>query len=303
MIADPHSIAPRVPATVLALLAILLWSTLAALTVKLGGLPPFLLAGTSLLIGSLAGSHRLRKWRAPLPMLALGVYGLFAYHAALFTALRLAPAVEANLLNYLWPLLIIVLTPAFFRGRRLTARQVAAALLGFAGAALLVTGGRVAFDPAHVWGYALAIAAALIWSTYSLASARRAAAQAPPISLFSAVSGALALLCHALFEPRAAFVAADVPWLLLLGLGPMGVAFLAWDAALRRGDPRTIGLLSYLTPLLSTLLLALTGGGHLTGVSLAAMVLVVGGALLGTWPVGIRTARAAARPSRGSTGP
>jgi drug/metabolite transporter (DMT)-like permease len=168
---------------------------------------------------------------------------------------------------------------------------------------MLVTGGRVAFERAHAAGYALAIAAALIWSTYSLASARRAAALAPPVSLFGAVSGLLALLCHALFEPRAAIAAADVPWLLLLGLGPMGVAFLAWDAALRRGDPRTIGLLSYLTPVLSTLLLALTGGGRLTGVSLAAMVLVVGGALLGTWPVVLRPARAAATPSRDSTGP
>jgi drug/metabolite transporter (DMT)-like permease len=228
-------------------------------------------------------------------VLALGVYGLFAYHAALFTALRLAPAVEANLLNYLWPLLIVVLTPVFFRERRLTGRHVVAALAGFAGAALLVTGGRgqLAFDRAHAGGYALAIAAAVIWSTYSLASARRGAAQAPPVSLFGAVSGLLALLCHLLFEPRATIAATDLPWLLLLGLGPMGVAFLAWDAALRRGDPRTIGLLSYLTPLLSTLLLALTGGGRLTGVSLAAMVLVVGGALLGTWPVGVRKRPAA----------
>ncbi|MBK8167793.1 MAG: DMT family transporter [bacterium] len=301
----PHApTSGRRPAPMLlALLAILLWSTLAALTTRLDGLPPFLLAGTSLLIGSLAGVPRWRRWRAPLPMLALGVYGLFAYHAALFMALRLAPPIEANLLNYLWPLLIVVLTPAFLRERRLTARQIAAALLGFAGAALLVTGGRVAFDRAHAAGYALAIAAAVIWSTYSLASARRRDAQAPPVSFFSAVSGLLALLCHALFEPRAVFVAADVPWLLLLGLGPMGAAFLAWDAALRRGDPRTIGLLSYLTPVLSTLLLALAGGGRLSGVSLAAMVLVVGGALLGTWPAGVRTARASATPSRGSIGP
>ena len=150
-----------IPALILALLAILLWSTLAALTVKLRDLPPFLLAGTSLLIGSLAGIHRLRAWRAPVPVLALGVYGLFAYHAALFTALRLAPAVEANLLNYLWPLLIVVLTPVFFRERHLTGRHVVAALAGFAGAALLVTGGRgqLAFDRAHAGGYALAIAA------------------------------------------------------------------------------------------------------------------------------------------------
>lgn len=288
---------PRAGAPVLlALLAIVLWGTLAALTVHLRHLPPFLLAGTSLLVGSLAGLGRGRPWRAPLPVVALGVYGLFAYHAALFTALRLAPAVEANLLNYLWPLLIVVLTPAFFRERRLSARQVAGAAAGFAGAALLVAGrdtnGGADVPHGHrLAGLALAAAAALIWSTYSLASARRGASSAPPVGLFGAVSGALALGCHALFEPRVQFAPADLPWLLLLGLGPMGWAFQAWDAALRRGDPRTIGLLSYLTPLLSTLLLAAKGSGRLTAATGGALVLIVGGALLGAWPVEVRKRR------------
>jgi drug/metabolite transporter (DMT)-like permease len=293
----PHASSSRPGAPVLlALLAILLWSTLAALTVRLQGLPPFLLAGIALLVGSLAGLGRGRPWRAPLPVLALGVYGLFAYHAALFTALRLAPPVEANLLNYLWPLLIVVLTPAFFPGRRLGRRQVAGALAGFAGAALLVagvgaTGGSAAPGGHRLVGLVLAALAALIWSTFSLASARRGADATSPVGLYGAVSGALALACHALFEPRVAVAAADVPWLLLLGLGPMGLAFQAWDAALRRGDPRTIGVLSYLTPLLSTLLLAITGGGRLTAATGVALALIVGGALLGARPVEVRKRR------------
>ena len=280
----------------LALLAILLWSTLATLTVRLQGLPPFLLAGVALLVGSLAGLGRGRPWRAPLPVVALGVYGLFAYHAALFAALRLAPAVEANLLNYLWPLLIVMLTPAFFPARRLDRRQVAGAMAGFAGAALLVAGGAVpasgaAADGHRFAGLALAALAALIWATFSLASARRGVGATAPVGLYGAVSGLLALLCHALFEPRVPIAAADLPWLLLLGLGPMGLAFRAWDAALRGGDTRAIGVLAYLTPLLSTLLLAATGGGRLTAAAGVALVLIVGGALLGTWPVEVRKRR------------
>ena len=75
-------------------------------------------------------------------MLLLGVYGLFAYHFCLFLALRLGPPVETNLINYLWPLLIVVLSPLILPGMTLGPRHVAGALLGFAGAALLVTGGR-----------------------------------------------------------------------------------------------------------------------------------------------------------------
>ncbi len=267
--------------------AILLWSSLAALVVRLRHLPPFLLVGSCLLIGALCGIHRMHEWGAMLRggkrWLLLGVYGLFGYHFALFMALRLAPPVEANLINYLWPLLIVVLAPAFVRGVRLTARHIAAALCGFAGAALLVTGGHFAFSGEYAAGYALAATAAFIWSTFSLALNRLGNLPTAVTGLFCAVSGALALACHFLFEPAAALAAADIPWLIVLGVGPMGLAFFAWDAALKRGDPRAIGALSYVTPLLSTLILAAFGGAALTPVALAAMALIVGGAVLGTW--------------------
>jgi drug/metabolite transporter (DMT)-like permease len=59
--------------------------------------------------------------RAPLAgstasTLLLGVYGLFGYHFLLFLALRSAPPLEANLVNYLWPLLIVVLAPVLLPG-------------------------------------------------------------------------------------------------------------------------------------------------------------------------------------------
>jgi len=274
----------RLPPLVHALCAVLLWSTVATLSVTLRAVPPFLLVGTTLLIGSLVSVHRIRDWRAPWRVLALGVYGLFAYHFALFVALRRAPAIEANLINYLWPLLIVVLTPLFVRGKRLGLRHVLAALSGFCGAALLATGGKFSFAWQYASGYALALAAALIWSTYSLMTSRLGSVSSVLVGMCCAVSGALALLCHAAFEPAYVFAAGDWPALIVMGLGPMGLAFFAWDAALKRGDPRAIGLLSYLTPLLSTSLLAATGYGTLSGPGLVAMLLIVGGALLGTWP-------------------
>ena len=99
--------------TLFALGAIALWSTLATLGLALAHVPPFLLTGLSLLIGSLIAlplsRFDMRQWRVPLRTLALGVYGLFGFHFLLFMALRNAPPVEANLVNYLWPLLMVVL--------------------------------------------------------------------------------------------------------------------------------------------------------------------------------------------------
>jgi drug/metabolite transporter (DMT)-like permease len=266
-----------------ALGAIALWSTLALLGLKLRAVPPFLLVGCALLLGSVFGLRRIRLRELRPAVLLLGVYGLFAYHFCLFVALRLAPPVEANLINYLWPLLIVVLSPVFLRGASLGARHVGGAALGFGGAALLVTGGSVGFSRDAALGYALALAAAVIWSTYSLLTKRIGDFPTSAISAFCLVSGALSLGCHQLFEAAYGFRVVELPWLLLIGLGPMGAAFYLWDRALKRGDPRRIGTLAYLTPLASTVLVATLGGGQLRAGAMLAAGMIVAGAVIGNW--------------------
>lgn len=276
-------------ASLLALAAIALWGSLAPLGVSLAHVPPFLLTGCALLIGSLIGlvltRGRLAQWKLPLPTLALGLYGLFGYHFLFFIALRYAPPVQANLVNYLWPLGIVLMAPLFLPGMRLHALHIAAAFLGFAGAALAIVGGRDlqgAGMGTWAWGYIPALASAFIWASYSLLTRRVPAFPSSAIGLFGLVSGLLSLLCHALLETPAALSAHD--WLLLLamGLGPLGGAFYLWDAALKRGDARQIGVLSFITPLLSTLaLLWLRGEWPSPSVVLAA-AMIIGAAVLGS---------------------
>jgi drug/metabolite transporter (DMT)-like permease len=267
-----------------ALGAIVLWSTLAWLGLALAHVPPFLLVGLALFVGACGSVHRLRDWRAPLPVLALGVYGLFGFHFLLFLALRLAPPVEANLVNYVWPLLIVLLAPVMLPGVRLRTRQVLAGAVGFAGAAWLMLGAAKGSGTTPggnaVVGYACALGSAFVWATYSLGTKRRGDFPTATVGLFCALSGGLALACHALFEPRASLAWRDAPYLLALGLGPMGAAFFLWDAALKAGDPRRIGALAYLTPMLSTLVLAAATGTVLSVRTLAAMALIVGAAVL-----------------------
>lgn len=270
--------------TPLALGAIALWASLATLGVRLSHLPPFWLTGVALLIGSVMALPLSRwdprQWRVPLPTLLLGVYGLFGFHFLLFIALRHAPPVQANLVNYLWPLAMVVLAPVFLPGLRLSARQVLAALLGFAGAALAITGGR-AVDGSLAWGYLPALASAFVWASYSLLTQRVPPFPTAAIGLFALVSGVLSLACHVLLEPAVTLSAQDGLWLLLMGLGPLGAAFFLWDAALKRGDARQIGLLSFLTPLLSTLLLLWSRGDTPHPSIALATALIVGAAWLG----------------------
>ena len=273
-------------ANLYALGAITLWASLASLGVALRHVPPFLLTGIALGLGSLLALPFVLRdphaWRIPASTLLLGVYGLFGFHFLLFIALRHAPPVEANLVNYLWPLLIVVLAPLFLRGVRLHTLHVVAALLGFAGAAIAILGSGTGSAGGWAWGYLPALASAFVWASYSLLTQRVAAFPTTAIGLFGLVSGGLSLLCHWALEAPVALSGRD--WLLLavMGLGPLGGAFYLWDKALKLGDTRQIGILSYLTPLGSTALLIAVSGRSLSwSIGLAAL-LIIGAALLGT---------------------
>ena len=272
-------------ADLLALAAIALWGTLAPLGVKLSHVPPFLLTGLGLLVGSLIAlplaRFRLSQWRVPLSTLLVGIYGLFGFHFLLFMALRNARAVEANLINYLWPLGMVVMAPLFLKGISLHARHVAAALVGFVGAATAILGRSSSVDSSMGFqsGYLLAIASAFVWASYSLMTRRLPGFPTAAVGGFAAASGLLSLACHFWLEPSAALSTNDMLLIAVLGLGPLGGAFFLWDAAIKLGDTRRIGLLAFATPILSTVLLLLTTGQALQWNIAIAAALVVGAAI------------------------
>jgi len=275
------------PSAVYALAAIALWASLATLGLALKHLPPFLLTGIALLIGSMLALPFVVKdksqWRIPPTTLALGVYGLFGFHFLLFIALRHAPPVEANLVNYLWPLFMVVLAPLFLRGVTLRALHVAAALLGFAGAAIAILGASDGqAGGGWAWGYLPALASAFVWASYSLLTKRVTSFPTAAIGLFGLVSGGLSLLCHWALEAPVSLSGRDWALLTVMGLGPLGAAFFLWDKALKLGDARQIGILSYLTPLCSTALLMLVSGRALSWSIGLAAVMIIGAAVLGT---------------------
>jgi drug/metabolite transporter (DMT)-like permease len=267
-----------------ALGAVILWASLAALGSLLSDIPPLLLTGIGLLVGSLislpVAGFQIRKLVVKPRVLLLGVYGLFGYHAALFAALQNAPPVQANLVNYLWPLLIVVLAPLFFPAARLTLRKSVAALAGFVGAGLAILSGSQITGGLEI-GYLYGLLAALIWSTYSLGTKRIGDFPTAGVGLFGLVAGVLALAAHLVFEERVAIEPADWPLLVALGLGALGGAFYLWDYALKRGDAQRIGMIAFITPLLSTLALVLVTGSQPSGILLIAAALIFGGAWLG----------------------
>lgn len=264
--------------------AVILWGSLAALGASLGHIPPFLLTGIGLLIGSLAAlpvsRFDLKKLKATPRAIALGVFGLFGYHAALFAGLQNAPSVQANLVNYLWPLLIVVLAPLFLPGNPLTARHILAAIGGFIGAALAILSGAELVSGFAI-GYLFALIAAFVWASYSLLS-KRVVFNTSSVGLFAAIAGLLSLAMHFLFEPATSISSADWMMLAALGLGPLGASFFLWDYALKQGNPQRVGLIAFLTPLISTTLLLVTTNTPLSPLLALSAALVIGSAIIGS---------------------
>jgi drug/metabolite transporter (DMT)-like permease len=284
----PASAASTSRATAIGSVAILLWASLALLTTGTGSIPPFetmaisfavafvLCVGKWVLFRERIAGH---LWQ-PGAVWLIGVGGLFGYHFFYFLALKTAPPVEANLINYLWPLLIVLFS-ALLPGERLRWWHVAGALLGLCGSMLLVTGGgRVAFRVEYAAGYASAFACAVTWGAYSVLSRRFGSVPTDTVGGFCGATAVLAGLCHLTFEQTVTPTPGEWVALLVMGAGPTGLAFFVWDVGMKRGNIKALGGLSYATPLLSTLLLILAGRARPSFELVLACLFIVGGAVL-----------------------
>lgn len=290
----------RARATLVGAGALLLWACLAVFTTATGAVPPFLLTALSFGVAFLMA---LAKWlvrgeaigrhlRQPWPVWAVGLGGLFGYHALYFLAIKTAPPVEASLICYLWPLLIVLFS-ALLAGETLAWFHLVGVGAGLAGTVLIVGAKGVAPSTDYLVGYAAALGCAIVWSLYSVLS-RRVARDVPTDAVggFCGATALLALICHLAFETTV-WPASAGEWLavLALGLGPVGAAFFLWDHGVKQGDIKTLGVAAYATPLLSTLILLATGQGSPSWSLALAAALIVGGAVLGSGDLWRRPAR------------
>jgi drug/metabolite transporter (DMT)-like permease len=275
-------------ATLIGLTAILMWSLLAVMTVATGRIPPFQLAAMTFAVGGLAGCatwlfrpEGARALRQPPLAWLVGVGGLFGYHALYFIALRHAPPAEAGLLNYFWPLLIVLFS-SLLPGERLAPHHLIGATLGLVGTVLLFAGNTsIQFERGQILGLAAAFIAAFVWAAYSVLSRRLASVPTDAVAGFCLATAALAAVAHMLVESTV-WPDSGAQWLAVaaLGIGPVGLAFYVWDIGMKRGDIRVLGAAAYATPLLSTAFLILAGFARPTAALAVAAVLIAGGGLI-----------------------
>ncbi len=277
-----------------AVVPIVLWASTPLLVTELTAELPILqvnwlvtgfsIASLSMTLTVLGRWQRLRDYskKDMRTMLVLGATGLFPYTTLYYLAFALAPAAagNSNIINYLWPIWIVILAIPTLK-ERLGWRKILGIVLSFAGVYLILTGGQwIRFSLEHLPAYLSAAAGAFFWGMFSIQNKRHQFEALTAMFVYNVAAilffALVALLASPLVWPTTR------SWLLLFLLGGIvnGFSYLFWILALRAGDTAKIANLVYITPFLSLVYLAVFQKRPITAVQLSALLLVVSGPVI-----------------------
>ena len=210
----------------------------------------------------------------------MGVWGIFLYHYIYYLALDKAPLAEGAILATTWSFWIVVFS-SLLLFRKLKLSIIVTALIGLLGAGLVISAGKeVAFTLGNMQGYLLALLCGLIWSSFSVGLAH-IKVKKEPMTAFTLYAALLSAILFILSMPHAMPSPAALGSAIYLGCVPLGLSFFLWNRAMTGGNVVIIGFLSYLTPPLAVLLVAIIHGQSVSGQVLLGMAVIIAASLLG----------------------
>ena len=259
----------------LALMAVLLWSTVAtAFKLALRDLSPLQLltiASITSVVTFAAILSMQGRWRETLCLgrqrwlfyLGLGLINPTAYYWVLFAAYDQLPAQQAQAINYTWAITMSLLAVPFLQ-QRLTRKELIAMLLAYAGVFLIATGGHWDLRQTNWLGIGLALASTLLWASYWLINTKNTDKPVPAL-FWCFVFGSLwlALLHVGQWWWQPATNSVVWPWFstgfwagIYVGLFEMGITFFLWLTAMRLATKTAqISTLIFLSPFVSLILI------------------------------------------------
>lgn len=221
--------------------------------------------------------YRLKDY---LKMSGLGFLGLFMYSALYYYGIAVLSSQEACILNYLWPMMIVLFACLLLR-ERLTVKKAIAMVMSFAGIVVLTLGSGGGSSGNRLFGIIACVAAAVCYGLFSVLNKKHSLNQSVTmmwIWLTVAVCSAVSGLIFEAWQPITGWQWAGVAW---LGIVVNAVAYLLWALALKGArDSAKIANLAYLVPFLSIVLSALILKEQIACTAAIALVLIIGGILL-----------------------
>ncbi len=221
--------------------------------------------------------YRLKDY---LKMSGLGFLGLFMHSALYYYGIAVLSSQEACILNYLWPMMIVLFACLLLR-ETLTVKKAIAMVMSFAGIVVLTLGSGGGSSGNRLFGIIACVAAAVCYGLFSVLNKKHSLNQSVTmmwIWLTVAVCSAVSGLIIEAWQPITGWQWAGVAW---LGIVVNAVAYLLWALALKGArDSAKIANLAYLVPFLSIVLSALILKEQIACTAAIALVLIIGGILL-----------------------
>lgn len=277
---------------IFAMITVMIWATSAA-TAKLMmfSIPNLETLGVSsifsflflLLLNGAAGRlkrFRTMPFRSVLRMAGLGFLGLFLYTALYYYGISQMSSQEACIVNYLWPLMVLVFSCLILR-ESITVRKVIAMVCSFAGIVILALGGDMEATGNRPLGILSCIAAAVCYGLFCVLNKKADMDQDLTMMIAWLTVAVCSFLTGPLLETWVPITGVQWPGLIWLGVVIDGAAYLLWAKALNRAENTArIANLAYLTPFLSLVVSAVVLKEQITGQALLALVFIIGGILI-----------------------
>lgn len=243
--------------TICGLLGLFIFSFGTLLIALSGDIPAFQLSGMLLLGGSFClwlGLHCVGAFRyadvvrQPFRLYCITVSGIGLYTILLNWAFKIAPPYEVNIVNYLWPVFLVLFSRLLNKETFLPNEWIGI-MMGFIGVIYLFIPSDTGMFLAIGLGHLLALAAAMIWAFYSAVIVKENYSVSFLVPVFF-ISGSISLVMHFAFE-ETVFSAPISVWGVVFVLILSRLSYVLWDYGMRKGDKQILAVCSYFVPLLS----------------------------------------------------
>jgi drug/metabolite transporter (DMT)-like permease len=272
-------------ATIGGMLAVFFWSFAAPTIAVAEGVSPFLFVSIEHTIALLVFSLRW-AWqrhnplpelrRVPLWFYGAAVIGITGHQLAWVAAMQQAPPLEATLIIYTWPLLIVIFTAISLK-QKLRGAHIAGGFLGLLGMAALMMGRGMDLYGFHLMpGHVYAVFCALSWSIFAALAARQKSIRSSYLTVIFALgvvfNSAIWYFCLGAPMPPTSSLLIVAGTSVFISLG-----YPLYDFAIKKGNTRIVAIFSFFTPVLATFYLVMLGKASMTIYLLVALLLVVAG--------------------------
>ncbi|MFN3234175.1 MAG: DMT family transporter [Gammaproteobacteria bacterium] len=278
----------RNAATAIGCLGLVMWAFSALLTTIVRELPIFEILSIVFTISVSITAFKLtikKEWhklKQPVLLWIIGVIGVYGNDVLYISAFKHAPSVQADLINYLWPILVILFAGCLPK-EKFTIKHIVAGLLGFAGVYILITHGKglAGFKMQYLWGYVLALLDAIVWALYTLVARHYNKKPVEMMGVYCGIGGLISFMLHMHMETTALPSIDQWVALIIMGFTTQGLAYFFWDYGVKGGNFKLLSVLSYGTPIASVALLVLFGVTKNSGNLMIACLLVTLSGVLG----------------------